>query len=303
MFKKTLILLESNYSYLLSLLHLYDPKEILKAKKIIIFSKLKKTTNLRLFSILLRKYRYISSKKDITSNCMKWFIKIFHNFLYVLFSIYILLVLYLNNITTIYTTTHTFTGCILLRVLKKMKKKSKVIIVDDGLSTSKKSFFKENTFIEFKDDIDLFIFNENNKYCDIKQEEVKIFCKNIDLSIINNIFNYKKINNINTLLVTQPFVIDGYIKSYKEKNKLYNDILKKYCNSNEMIYVKQHPREVKKIHLNNNKNLKFIYKNIPLELFVLNGVKINKLITVNSTCYKTLENNVNEIIVTNDINI
>lgn len=97
---------------------------------------------------------------------------------------------------------------------------------------------------------------------------------------ILDIFNFKdEIKNKKVILLTQPLSEDKYITE-KEKIEIYSKILKNF--SEKEIIIKTHPREKTeyKIYF---PEYEILSTKIPLELLILKGVKIKKIVTLFST--------------------
>ena len=286
--KKSLIFLESNYSYLISLLH-----NNFESINICFFSKLKKTKNFLLFSYLLTKYR--KSNKIIFKKYLSYFLKII---LYIYLSLFFFL--NKNKILNIYTSMHTFTGSFLINFLIRKKIINNYVLVfpDDGFACEKDYFWEVDYSKKYLKFFKKFLLIRKAHI--IKNDKrVEIFdlineIKKIDehkKSVLKKIFKLNKIDKtIDSLLITQPIEIDGLVKNQKEKTNVYSHLLKEFNIKNDKIlYVKQHPRERKKIKLDNYK-LSFLPKAAPMELLLLFcDLKIKNLITIYSTSYRILK--------------
>lgn len=104
-----------------------------------------------------------------------------------------------------------------------------------------------------------------------KQRILEIF--DVDISILRELED-KKI-----ILFTQPLSEDGFITE-KEKIEIYKKILKNY--KEKKVVIKPHPRE-ETDYLKYFPNFYILEAKYPIELLVLNGLKIDKVITLFST--------------------
>lgn len=90
---------------------------------------------------------------------------------------------------------------------------------------------------------------------------------------------YKQIDEIKVLLITQPLSEDRIINE-EEKIEIYRQILSKY--KEEDVIIKPHPRE-KTDYLKYFPKSKILEREILLELLILNGLKVRRVITLFST--------------------
>lgn len=80
-----------------------------------------------------------------------------------------------------------------------------------------------------------------------------------------------------TILLTQPLEIMGCTLS--QKTKIYSEILSKY--NNETIYIKPHPLESMEYY--NKFNKRVLKSDFPIELLLLRGKKIKRVVTIGSS--------------------
>lgn len=127
------------------------------------------------------------------------------------------------------------------------------------------------------------IINFQEKW-DLKTHEEKL--------LINRIFNFQEdidlLSKIDTIIFTQPLSEDGYINE-EEKIQIYREIIKKY--NNNKLAIKIHPRE-KTNYLKYFSECIILKEKCPIELLVLNGLKIKKAVTLFSTAVFSFEKKV-----------
>lgn len=104
-----------------------------------------------------------------------------------------------------------------------------------------------------------------------KQRILEIF--DVDISIL------KELEDKKIILFTQPLSEDKFITE-KEKIEIYKKILKN-CEEKKIV-IKPHPRE-ETDYLKYFPNFYILEAKYPIELLVLNGLKIDKVITLFST--------------------
>lgn len=116
---------------------------------------------------------------------------------------------------------------------------------------------------------------------------------------ILNIYNIEKediemLSNKTNLLITQCFSEDGDCSEIT-KIGMYRDIISCYCNDMNDLIIKPHPRETTDYSIIFPKAT--IYKKrIPLEILLIAGAKIKRIITINSTAAYSSSNNTEMII-------
>lgn len=89
----------------------------------------------------------------------------------------------------------------------------------------------------------------------------------------------------NTLLLTQPLFDDHLVSSLEEQKRVYRHILDQYTSSQDLIFVKPHPRDT--CHYPNTIMLN---KNFPIEILNFQGeILFNRGITLFSTALSTLD--------------
>lgn len=94
-----------------------------------------------------------------------------------------------------------------------------------------------------------------------------------------------KINSSNKeriLLLTEPLFKDGRISSEEEQIKLYSDIISKYTNKEDQLYIKPHPRDMTDYSKLKNE-FTLIDQQFPVEILNFNKeVHFSKAITITS---------------------
>lgn len=128
------------------------------------------------------------------------------------------------------------------------------------------------------------VYLTSDKPCDVSSKVEVINLEKLwnelsskEQNTILKFFNFNDYENIDVLLITQPFSEDETL-GIDEEIRIYSEIVEKYPN----IVIKPHPREFKdysKIF----PNISVLDKDFPLELFDLIGVKVRKVVTVSST--------------------
>ena len=128
------------------------------------------------------------------------------------------------------------------------------------------------------------VYLTSDKPCDVSSKVEVINLEKLwndlsskEQSTILKFFNFNNPENIDVLLITQPFSEDE-ILDFDEEIRIYSEIVEKYPN----IVIKPHPREFKdysKIF----PNISVLDKDFPLELLELIGIKVRKVVTVSST--------------------
>lgn len=94
---------------------------------------------------------------------------------------------------------------------------------------------------------------------------------------------FRKIKELNSLLITQPLSEDGYITE-KEKVQIY----KKICNGNKNIIIKPHPRE-KTEYKKYFKEALILGNNFPIEFILLLDIEVSQVLTLFSTAAFSLK--------------
>ena len=127
--------------------------------------------------------------------------------------------------------------------------------------------FPEKAPKDIKNKVKFFDLSSLIKELNLKEEDsiFSLFEKDID------------IEEGSTLLLTQPLEIMGCTLS--QKTKIYFEILSKY--KNETIYIKPHPLESMEYY--NKFNKRVLKSDFPIELLLLRGKKIKRVITIGSS--------------------
>lgn len=172
-------------------------------------------------------------------------------------------------------------------------------LIEDGLANYRKleSNFISNKILNF---LGLYIKGSKSGYGTHENiKKVYLTCNNqcdvsskaelIDLNVlwenlsqeehlkILKIFNFNNLENMDVLLITQAFSEDN-LMDLDEEMRIYSEIVEKYLD----IIIKPHPREVKDYSKIFPDNI-VLDKHFPVELLVLMGIKIGKIITISST--------------------
>lgn len=132
------------------------------------------------------------------------------------------------------------------------------------------------------------IVNLEKKWQELSEIEregiIRIFNFNL-----NELFELNKLKN-SILLLTQCYSEDKFL-SEKDKISLYKTILKD--EKNEILIIKPHPREItdySKVFKEKYKKVIILNKNFPAEIMMLLGIKVNKIITIDSSVIFNFKN-------------
>ena len=139
----------------------------------------------------------------------------------------------------------------------------------------------------------IFLNNKNIEEEVVKKKSIQIDLKKLwkkleddRKNMIKDIFGIKQIFNEETyLLLTQPLSEDKLITEV-EKIVIYKRVLDRY--KDKKIIIKVHPREKTKYSLYFPECI-ILEEKYPLELLLLNGLKIKKIITLFSTAVFAVE--------------
>lgn len=113
---------------------------------------------------------------------------------------------------------------------------------------------------------------------DEKKEILNIFMPDFDSEEFKN----------SILLITQPFWIDGVLKTEQKQIEMYEDIIEKYAHNSKVI-IKVHPRETTK-YKQHFPNCYVIDKPFPVEILLFcKDLSVEKAITVSSTSVSSLD--------------
>lgn len=115
---------------------------------------------------------------------------------------------------------------------------------------------------------------------------------NEDILKLYFVFNMKFINDTDTpklLLLTQPLIEIGVVKSNVEQLRFYYKIMKEY-EENYDIYIKPHPRDYSNYDELHIRKKYIIDKNIPIEMFDLEkSISFEIAVTYSSTSIYSLD--------------
>lgn len=176
----------------------------------------------------------------------------------------------------------------LVNYYHKQMRKNRVYNILKNIIYLKPPFYKSYGYSKFVEKI--YLTNKSNNK-DLEKKEKIINLKNlwqqknqIEKEKILLLYNleknyFNKVEKKKVMLLTQPLSEDNLI-SEKKKIMLYKKIISRY-NENDLI-IKVHPRE-KTNYIDFFPKITIIKDKIPFELYYLQGIELEKVVTIFST--------------------